>query len=54
MGVGRRTGARIDKIWPKGQDWMAKTRQSISEGIANSNRLNFTNYQLLNLDQYFP
>ena len=36
MCVGRETGVRIGKIWAKGQDQMAKTLESISEGIANS------------------
>ena len=41
---------RIGKIWAKGTGQMAKTRESISEGITNSNWLNrdsqITNYNI--------
>ena len=46
--VGWKAGVRIGKICPKGQDWIAKTVESISKGIANCNGLNrgcqITNY----------
>ena len=35
-----KTRARICKIWPKGQDQVAETRESICEGVANCIRLN--------------
>ena len=40
MCVGWKTGVRIGKIWPKGQDQMAKTFENISKEIANWNGLN--------------
>ena len=40
MCVGRKTGARIGKIWAKGQNKMAKTRESICERMENCNKLN--------------
>ena len=40
MCIGCKTGVRIDKIEPKQQDQIAKTRESKHEWKANWNRLN--------------
>ena len=50
MSMDERLESELAKAWPKGQDKMAKIRESISKGIANSNWLNkdlqITNYNI--------
>ena len=40
MCIGWKTGVRIGKIWQKGHDQEAQTRESICEGVANCIGLN--------------